>query len=43
MPTGIPMAFPIPTSAIPTVADVVQLLPVATEINAQIIMHAAKK
>ena len=25
-------AFPIPTRAIPTVADVVQLLPVATEI-----------
>ena len=43
IPTGKPMAFPMPISAIPTVADVVQLLPVATDINAQMIIHAAKK
>ena len=43
MPTGRPMAFPIPMSAMPTVAEVVQLLPVATEISAQIIIQAAKK
>ena len=35
-PGGKPIAFPIPTNAIPTVADVVQLLPVATEITEQI-------
>ena len=37
------MAFPIPMSAMPTVAEVVQLLPVATEIRAQITIQAAKK
>ncbi len=43
IPTGIPNTFPIPISAIPTVADVVQLLPVAKEIMAQIRMHAGRK
>jgi len=37
-----PSASPIPISAIPTVADVVQLLPVAIEIIAQIIKLAAR-
>ena len=43
IPTGIPKTFPIPIKAIPTVAEVVQLLPVAKEIMAQIIMQAGKK
>ena len=42
MPVLIPNAVPIPTNAIPTVADVVQELPVATEITAQIITDAGK-
>ena len=43
IPTGMSSARPIPIKAIPTVADVVQLLPVAIEIIAQIIIHAGKK
>ena len=40
----LPVVFsPIPINAIPTVAEVVQLLPVATEIMAQIIIQAARK
>ena len=42
IPTDIPNALAIPISAIPTVAEVVQLLPVATEIIAQIITQEAK-
>ena len=41
--TGIPIALEIPINAIPTVADVVQLLPVAIEIIAHIIKHAGRK
>ena len=43
IPVLISMAFPIPTKAIPMVADVVQLLPVEIDIIAQIITHAGKK
>ena len=43
MPVGIPKALPIPINAIPTVADVVQELPVAIEIIAAIITDAGKK
>ena len=43
IPTGTPIAFPTPISAIPTVAEVVQELPVATDIRAQITTLAAKK
>ena len=39
---GIPSTLPIPINAIPTVADVVQLLPVAKEIIAQITMQAGR-
>ena len=38
-----PKACPIPTKAIPTVADVVQLLPVATDIIEHIIIQAGRK
>ena len=43
IPTGISRARPIPIKAIPTVAEVVQLLPVAKEIIAHIIIQAGKK
>lgn len=43
IPVEMPKADPMPTSAIPTVAEVVQELPVAMEITAQIIMEAGKK
>ena len=43
MASGTPSVPPIPTRAIPTVAEVVQLLPVATEISAAIMTHATKK
>ena len=42
IPAGIPNAVPIPTSAIPTVAEVVHELPVAIEIMAAIITDAGK-
>ena len=42
MPVSIPIALPMPMRAIPTVAEVVQLLPVAIEIMAQIIIQAGK-
>ena len=42
IPGDIPSALPIPTSAIPTVADVVQELPVAIDITAAIITEAGK-
>ena len=42
IPDGIPKAFPIPISAIPTVAEVVQLLPVESEITAHIIKQDGK-
>ena len=42
IPIGIPNTFPMPINAIPTVADVVQLLPVAKEIIAQITMQAGR-
>ena len=38
IPEGKPKALPMPIKAIPTVADVVQLLPVAKEIIAHIII-----
>ena len=38
-----PSALPIPTNAIPTVAEVVQLLPVATDIIEHITIHAGRK
>ena len=41
--TGIPIAFEIPIRAIPTVAEVVQLLPVAIEIIAHIIRQDGRK
>ena len=43
IPTLMPNAVPIPTSAIPTVADVVQLEPVATDTIAHTIHAATKK
>ena len=43
IPEGIPIALPIPISAIPTVADVVQLLPDAKDIIAHIIIHEGRK
>ena len=43
MPNGTPKASAIPIKAIPTVAEVVQELPVATEITAQITTHAGRK
>ena len=43
IPNEMPKASPIPIKAIPTVAAVVQLLPVAMEIMAQITTLAAKK
>ena len=43
IPGEIPRALPIPTRAIPTVAEVVQLLPVAIEIIAAIMMDAGRK
>ena len=43
IPTGISKARPIPMRAIPTVAEVVQLLPVAKEMIAQITIQAGKK
>ena len=43
IPGGMPRAFPIPTNAIPTVADVVQLLPVATDIIEHITTQAGRK
>ena len=43
IPGLIPRAFPMPTRAMPTVAEVVQLLPVATEMIAQITTQAGKK
>src|SRR5690606_13881362 len=43
IPRGIPKALPIPIRAMPTVAEVVQELPVATEIIAQIITVAGRK
>ena len=42
IPAGIPNALPIPTRAIPTVAEVVQLLPVAIDIIEQIIIQAGR-
>ena len=42
IPTSIPSVFPIPINAIPIVADVVQELPVAIDIIAQIITQAAR-
>ena len=42
MPKGIPKASPIPINAIPTVADVVQELPVAIDIIAAISTQAGK-
>ena len=42
IPNEIPKALAMPISAIPTVAEVVQLLPVATEITAQITTQAAR-
>jgi hypothetical protein len=43
MPTGKSKAFPMPIKAIPMVADVDQLLPVAKETKAEINTHAGKK
>ena len=43
IPESKPSELPIATKAIPTVAEVVQLLPVATEIIAQITTQAGKK
>ena len=43
IPTGISRARPIPIKAIPTVAEVVQLLPVAIEMMAQMTIQAGKK
>ena len=43
IPVGIPKALPIPTNAIPTVAEVVQELPVAIEIIAEMTTEAGKK
>ena len=43
MPREIPRASPMPTRAIPTVAEVVQLLPVATEMMALITTQAPRK
>ena len=43
IPKGIFKTLPIPIKAIPTVADVVQLLPVEIDIIAHIIIHAGKK
>ena len=43
IPEGSPNAFPIPINAIPTVADVDQLLPVANEITVQINTQAGRK
>tara|TARA_B100000902_G_scaffold277537_1_gene263311 strand:- start:1 stop:279 length:279 start_codon:yes stop_codon:yes gene_type:complete len=43
IPEGNPRALPIPIRAIPTVADVVQLLPVANEIIAQITIQDGRK
>ena len=43
IPEGIPMVFPIPINATPTVAAVVHELPVAIEIMAQTIHEATKK
>ena len=43
IPVGIPIALDIPMSAIPTVADVVQLLPVAKDIIAHITTQDGKK
>ena len=43
IPAGIPNAEPIPTKATPTVAEVVQELPVAKEIMAAISTEAGKK
>ena len=43
IPRGMPIALPIPIKAIPTVADVVQELPVAIEIMAQIITQDGRK
>ena len=42
IPKEIPKASAIPIRAIPTVAEVVQLLPVATEITEQISTQAAR-
>ena len=42
IPSETPRTFAIPIRAIPTVAEVVQLLPVAKEIMAQIMIHAGK-
>ncbi len=42
MPKGIPIAWPIPIKAIPTVAEVVQELPVAIEIMAQMTTVAGR-
>ena len=43
IPVEISKASAIPIKAIPTVAEVVQLLPVATEITEHIITQAARK
>src|SRR5690606_6254070 len=43
IPTEMPKASAIPIRAIPTVAEVVQLLPVATEITEHMIIQAARK
>ena len=43
IPSEMPSVSPMPIKAMPTVAEVVHELPVAMEIKAQMIMHAAKK
>ncbi|WP_416171357.1 hypothetical protein [Algoriphagus boritolerans] len=43
IPSSKPSAFPIPSNATPTVATVVQLLPVATDTTEQITHAATKK
>ena len=43
IPAGVCRTVPIPIKAIPTVAEVVQLLPVAKEMIAQIMIQAGKK
>ena len=43
IPVSNPRTFPIPINAIPTVAEVDQLLPVAKDVKAHIIMQAGRK
>ena len=43
IPSGISIALPIPINAIPTVAEVVQLLPVEMDIMAHMIKQEGKK